>query len=200
MYAAMIANKLFTNIKYNWFIRKRKAKYYDKIFTHLTNKEKMMLYVLAKDKTGAFVEIGSYLGASSCFIALAQADKNPIPKLYCVDTWTNDVMTEGERDTFDIFLENTKDFKNIIIPLRGRSTMVAEYFQEKIDFLFIDGDHSYKGVKDDIHAWFPKLTVDALVVFHDIGWAEGVARAVEEDVEPVAKKRGRLPNLYWAYL
>jgi predicted O-methyltransferase YrrM len=196
----MIAKKLYTSIRYKIFIRKRKAKHYDKIFSHLTSEEKRMLHLLALDKTGIFVEIGSYLGASSCFIALAQVHKNPFPKLYCVDTWTNDAMSEGARDTFDLFLKNTKDFKGIIHPIRGKSTIVAEHFRERIDFLFVDGDHSYEGVKADIHAWFPKLNPEALVAFHDIGWAEGVKRAVEEDVEPIAKKSSRLPNLYWAYL
>jgi hypothetical protein len=38
----------------------------------------------------------------------------------------------------------------------------------------------------------------ALIVMHDIGWAEGVQRVVMEDIAPIAKCEGRLPNLYWA--
>jgi len=77
---------------------------------------------------------------------------------------------------------------------------VAEKFDKKVDFLFIDGDHLYEGVKLDVDDWFPKLNNGAIVIFHDIGWAEGVQRVVEKSVQPHAKKDGRLPNMYWAWL
>jgi hypothetical protein len=83
-------------------------------------------------------------------------------------------MSEGLRDTYDDFLANTKRFGNVIIPLRGRSDTIAQKFNQKIDLLFLDGNHSYEAVKADVAAWFPKLNVNALVAFHDYQWAEGV--------------------------
>lgn len=38
----------------------------------------------------------------------------------------------------------------------------------KIDFLFIDGDHRYKGVKKDWKLYSPLLKRNGLIVFHDI--------------------------------
>lgn len=52
-----------------------------------------------------------------------------------------------------------------------------------IDFLIVDADHSYEGVKRDIEAWWPKVKEGGLVFFHDYEWEEvptGVKRAVEE--------------------
>lgn len=171
------------------------------IFTHLTAQEKIALLRLAKMKEGSvFVEIGSYVGASSCFIAAGALKGRRGRLLYCVDTWKNDAMTEGHKDTYDSFIENTKKYKDIIVPLKGTSAEVSPRFDGKIDFLFIDGDHTYEGVKLDVESWFPKLKPGALVVFHDIGWAEGIQRVVKEKVAPLAKKEGRLPNLYWAWL
>jgi predicted O-methyltransferase YrrM len=86
------------------------------------------------------------------------------------------------------------------MPLKGTSHKIAENFDKKVDFLFIDGDHSYESVKSDVDDWFPKLNNGAMVIFHDIGWAEGVQRVIEESVRPCAKKDGRLPNMYWAWL
>jgi predicted O-methyltransferase YrrM len=38
----------------------------------------------------------------------------------------------------------------------------------KIDFLFIDGDHRYSGVKKDFHLYSPLVKPNGLIVFHDI--------------------------------
>jgi cephalosporin hydroxylase len=45
---------------------------------------------------------------------------------------------------------------------------------KKIDFAFIDGCHSYDGVKNDFLAVKPYLTEDAIVVFHDTEFIDGV--------------------------
>lgn len=73
------------------------------IKTHLTLEEKYLLHTSILHNS-ICVEIGSYLGASSCYIA---ASKN-CQKLYCIDTWANEGMSEGLRDTFDEFIDNTK--------------------------------------------------------------------------------------------
>jgi len=39
---------------------------------------------------------------------------------------------------------------------------------EKADFIFIDGDHSYEGVRQDFEMYSPLLGVKALMAFHDI--------------------------------
>lgn len=46
---------------------------------------------------------------------------------------------------------------------------VAEAFDgEDVDFLFIDGDHTYEGVKDDFERYKRLASDDAVVAFHDI--------------------------------
>jgi len=173
----------------------------DKIFTHLTGSEKMKLLELAAaNKTGNFVEIGSYLGASSCFIAAGIKRAGGASKLYCVDTWLNDSMTEGGRDTYGEFLKNTSKYKEFIIPLRNTSEAASKIFDDKINFLFIDGDHSYEFVKDDIDSWLQKLNSGAVVIFHDYGWAEGVKKAVDENIKPIVSEANSLPNMWWGYL
>jgi predicted O-methyltransferase YrrM len=39
---------------------------------------------------------------------------------------------------------------------------------EKLDFLFIDGDHTYEGVKQDFEMYAPLVRKGGTVVFHDI--------------------------------
>jgi predicted O-methyltransferase YrrM len=38
----------------------------------------------------------------------------------------------------------------------------------EIDFLFIDGDHTYEGVKSDFEMYSPLVRAGGLVAFHDI--------------------------------
>lgn len=40
--------------------------------------------------------------------------------------------------------------------------------KRKIDVLFIDGDHTYNGVKQDFNMYCPLVKKDGLIVFHDI--------------------------------
>ena len=68
---------------------------------------------------------------------------------------------------------------------------------QRVDLLFIDGDHSYDGVKADWEVYREFLGHGSTVVFHDYGWAEGVRRVVQEDVLPVVGTCSQLPNMWW---
>ena len=171
----------------------------NRIPTHLTFNEKLILSVLASNCRGKLLEIGSYLGASACYIASTISD-NSSSRLYCVDTWENDAMSEGKQETYSLFLNNTVRYRNRIVALRGKSKSIGKSFNNKINFIFFDGDHSYHGIREDVQVWLPKLDSGSIVVFHDIGWAEGVQKIVKEEINPHAKKEGRLPNMYWAWL
>jgi predicted O-methyltransferase YrrM len=39
---------------------------------------------------------------------------------------------------------------------------------EQLDLLFIDGDHTYEGVKSDFEMYSPLVAKDGMIVFHDI--------------------------------
>jgi predicted O-methyltransferase YrrM len=56
----------------------------------------------------------------------------------------------------DSHLSSTLDHLKTILPPEG------------IDFLFIDGDHTYEGVKADFEMYSPMVRRGGLVVFHDI--------------------------------
>ena len=62
-----------------------------------------------------------------------------------------------------------------VLPLRADShspetlTKVKEIFKGKqLDFLFIDGDHTYEGVKEDFEIYSPLVRKGGLIAFHDI--------------------------------
>lgn len=171
------------------------------IVSHLTVLERIYLYRLANgNRIYVCLEIGSYFGASAYCLATGLANKNVAGKVLCIDTWNNDAMSEGEKDTFEEFCSNTTSFSEYIIPIRGFSTNVIEQvskYTQHVDILFIDGDHQYGGVKADWEAYKHFLKPGSIVVFHDWGWSEGVKRVVEENVMPIISDFDNLPNMWW---
>lgn len=171
------------------------------IESHLTLRERIALYDLCSQST-VIAEIGSYIGASACCFGAA-ALRTGNKRILCIDTWNNDAMSEGNWDTWTQFQNNTSLYSSFITPVRGFSTQVVEKIQAitpAIDLLFIDGDHSYEGVKADWDAYKAFLKPGSIVVFHDYGWAEGVKRVVNEDAMPHIKSHGNLPNMWWGVL
>ncbi|WP_461786428.1 class I SAM-dependent methyltransferase [Prosthecobacter sp.] len=61
----------------------------------------------------------------------------------------------------DLFQENSQ-----IIATRQKVEAVLD--NEKLDVLFIDGDHSYAGVKEDYDLWSPLVRPGGMILFHDI--------------------------------
>ncbi len=162
--------------------------------SHLTLKEKTKLYSLSKNKD-FIAEIGSYTGASACCFGASTNGK-----IICIDTWNNNAMSEGKRDTWLEFKKNTSNYSDSIIAIRGYSQDVIEEVKnitKKLDILFIDGDHSYESVKSDWENYKQLLKPEAIVIFHDYGWAEGVKRVVHEDVKIQTYAHGSLPNMWW---
>ena len=184
--------------KYDAFVWTHRLRAADKIDTDMTGAEKRKLYDLVRARRPRIiVEIGSYLGASALFMA-AGARNAVTRKIHCVDTWMNDAMDDERRDTYAAFRLNTAG-NPMIEPHRGESTQIAAEFDQPIDLLLIDGDHSPEGVRNDWHAWSPSLADGATVVLHDCGWARGVQELIQT-ITPQVRDADRLPNLFWATL
>ena len=71
--------------------------------TQTTLAERVLLYEEARAALGKYsaVEVGSYLGASSAVLAEAmrRGSSSESGRVFCIDTWANDAMSEGKRDT-----------------------------------------------------------------------------------------------------
>jgi len=77
------------------------------------------------------------------------------------------------------------------------SVEAAKQFEEEsLDFVFIDGDHSYTAVKADIIAWLPRVRTGGILAGHDYyqRWP-GVVRAVDELLG--ARELRFLPDVVW---
>ena len=66
--------------------------------------------------------------------------------------------------------------------LAMESHAAAQVYEKEIGFLFIDGNHDYEHVREDILDWAPKIKVEGVMAFHDMFMPHisGVAQAVTE--------------------
>jgi predicted O-methyltransferase YrrM len=124
-------------------------------------------------------EIGVYVGYYSRLLL----DTIPNLNLLCVDSWA--IRTWRER-AYPLAVETLSRYPNVTI-IRGKSVDVAKTVKdESLDFVFIDADHSYEAVKDDLLAWTPKVRPGGIVSGHDYYKSQsgklGVIRAVDEYV------------------
>jgi predicted O-methyltransferase YrrM len=166
------------------------------IFTCVTKEELLKLNELANGRKIA-IEIGSYLGAST--IAIADTIEK---QLFAVDIWkpAPDMRPNPKEGTlFENFMKNTKEYKDKIIPIVDYSYNAINYFLKnniKADFLFVDGDHSEKGVSQDWKLYYPILKKGAIAVFHDWSWGS-VKHVIQEKVMPLTIGHNNLPNMWW---
>lgn len=136
-----------------------------------------------------FVEVGSWKGKSSSYMAVEIANSNKKIEFYCVDTWKGSVehqpggifYTQDLDKLFDVFTENMKPVKDYYKPIRMSSIEASKTFEDgSLDFVFIDASHEYEDVKNDINAWLPKVKKGGVLSGHDYGY---VRRAVDESIK-----------------
>ncbi len=135
-------------------------------------------------KFGNAVEVGSWMGRSTCAIAA-----NIHGSVIAVDTWKGSEehvpMLAGKHSLwlYEQFLSNTEGLP--VFPLMLPSVKAANLLNQqgfKAGMIFIDANHTYESVKADIEAWKPLLLDNGVLCGHDfdrVYWP-GIVKAVEE--------------------
>ena len=156
--------------------------------------EDAMVYRKLAEKVvnGTIVEVGSYLGASTlCIADICKKNNN---KIYCVDTWKGSPEHQEGEDfcihppdrLYEDFIKNIKNsgYEDIIIPIKESSVEVSKILKENgvnADIVFIDANHSYVSVCEDIDCWKKFVKPNGFLCGHDI-YSYEVKRAVNEKI------------------
>ncbi len=136
------------------------------------------------------VEVGSYKGQSTAYLATGSREGNGV-EVAAVDLWEEPGAVVSQRhryqarETHLAFLRqiDLAGVSDLVNPYQGASAHVAGWWRNPVGLLFIDATHTYDGVKADLDAWLPHVVSGGVVALHD--WCDrfpGVARAAEEFV------------------
>jgi predicted O-methyltransferase YrrM len=137
------------------------------------------IYDLVKSLDSPYaVEIGRMLGGSAILMASAGA------QVLSLDLHVSKTV-EGEKgEVADIALDKKLQelgLRNKVeIIVADSHTYDTTSLIEKVDILFIDGDHSYEGVKKDYENWFKTVKSGGHILFHDACRSRGGATCVAE--------------------
>jgi predicted O-methyltransferase YrrM len=137
------------------------------------------------------LEIGSYEGASTCYLIEKLAASKEI-ELHCVDTWEGGVEHKkggtGEVNMSDVekrFHHNTKiAVSKVENPVQlvlhkgfsdlALSKLIAEGKQGYFDFIYVDGSHQAPDVLCDALLGFRLLKNNGVIAFDDYLWQESL--------------------------
>jgi hypothetical protein len=132
-----------------------------------------------------FVEVGVWKGTSAAYMGVEIINSGKKIKFDCIDPFVpvGDEMPEFKithEDLKNTFIENMKPLEGYYNLITIGSPECAEAYEDKsVDFVFIDGDHSYDAVVRDIKAWGPKIKSGGILSGHDYAMSD-VKRACHD--------------------
>jgi predicted O-methyltransferase YrrM len=139
--------------------------------------------VLALEVLGPCVEIGSYCGKSAVYLGTACQKGQRV--LFTVDHHRGSEENQPGWEYHDTtlwddsisaietlpFLRQTlreADLEDCVIPVVGRSHIIARAWATPIAFLFIDGGHTMGAATADYEGWTPHLRKAGVLAIHDV--------------------------------
>lgn len=142
-----------------------------------------MISYIKKTDLGSKKLIGAEIGVDRGANAKDILDTLRIQKLFLIDPYENYI----EKGFFSsvvyssLYMLQAKniliDHEDKILFIKKRSDAAIVDLPASLDFVYIDGDHSYNGVKKDINNYFPKVKSGGVIGGHDIN-SPGILLAV----------------------
>jgi predicted O-methyltransferase YrrM len=131
-----------------------------------------LICLLEEQKPGAVLEIGTYAGGTLyCWCKVARPDAVVISVDLPGGKWGGGYTDERAEEMRMLFPGPGQQLHLLAADSHDESTIrsIQKLLNgRQLDFLFIDGDHSYEGVKQDFDMYSPLVRTGGLIAFHDI--------------------------------
>jgi hypothetical protein len=135
------------------------------------NRVELMSKICSQFPNGVGVEVGTFKGSFS-----KQIIQNWNGTLYMVDVWRG--LKDGYIDSsnhllqsenvYEEAMKNIEGYEDRAVMIRASSEISAKIFNDNsLDFVYIDANHAYDYVVQDIKLWFPKVKIGGYILGHD---------------------------------
>ena len=132
---------------------------------------------------GEGYKIAAEIGLDRGYNATYLLENTELEKLYCFEMWRTKGSVLYKEGTLR---RMTETFGDRFVLVEGRSFSKATKFKDGFfDYVYIDGDHRYRGIRRDLAAFWPKVTKGGFFGGHDYCVSKncGVIRAVNDMAE-----------------
>lgn len=139
------------------------------VVSQMSMNERFQLYyttrhvVKAIEDTVRFIEVGSFAGGSLLLSYFGFKRQNKGVQGYAVEPF-------GEAQFYNILAGIQSEVTHLKMFSSPASKVIGEAYSAQnilADFILIDGDHSYEGVRQDIIDYYPLLRPGGIMLFHD---------------------------------
>lgn len=122
--------------------------------------------------------VGAEIGTDEGEYAQVLLNTIPSLKLHCIDPWTANAYVKGEQpegkeeqiyfdERFYKTQERLNEYDNVIIHRKTSMEALKDIENGSLDFVYIDGNHDFLNVTQDIHFWKAKVRSGGIISGHD---------------------------------
>lgn len=146
-------------------------------------------YLNQQNLTGLAAEIGTHRGTFAKMLLDQWAGNT----LYCIDPWKGgyypgDPASESDRTVdYEAAVAVLRPHSNRVEIVQATSQEASKRFPDNgLDFVYIDANHSYEHVLEDLRLWWPRIKQGGIIAGHDFvcpgerlgGWGRFIQPAV----------------------
>ncbi|MBU2510262.1 class I SAM-dependent methyltransferase [bacterium] len=145
--------------------------------------EALYQYALQASPLGPCLEIGSYCGKSTIYIATACRKTDSV--LYALDHHRGSEEHQPGEEYYDPDLYDEKDqvidsfrefrrtitragLTDTVIPIIASTNIASKKWQTPLSMVFIDGGHSLEAALGDYRSWAGHIVKNGILAIHDI--------------------------------
>jgi hypothetical protein len=155
--------------------------------------------------------VGAEIGVAAATYSIQMLQRVKPSKLYLVDRWAL-ILNPGAKGKKELqmhaALSKLAEYvaRGIAMPICAWSFYATRWIPDAtLDWLYIDGDHKPKSVREDLLAWYPKVKPGGIVAGHDykegLGPYDGINQGIKDlGIKPkinVVEPESRAPTFWF---